>query len=71
MSDTAAPNRLMVTIADQLAGRGGDMVRALDLIGHGAPAAEGKPFLLSALFTRCEADKEVSGSPGFHGITLD
>ncbi len=49
-SDTAAPNRIMVAVADQLLGRGGRMAVALDSIGSGSPAAEGQPFLLSTIF---------------------
>jgi predicted protein tyrosine phosphatase len=45
-SDTAAPNRIMVAVADQMLDRGGKMAAALDLIGPGSPAAEGNPFLL-------------------------
>jgi len=49
-SDTAAPNRLMVAIADHALGREGRMAAALDTIGPGSPAAEGRPFLISATF---------------------
>ena len=49
-SDTAAPNRIMVAVADQLLGRGGRMAVALDAIGSGSPAAEARPFLLSTSF---------------------
>lgn len=49
-SDTAAPNRIMVAVGDQLLGRGGRMASALDVIGSGSPAAEGKPFILSTAF---------------------
>jgi predicted protein tyrosine phosphatase len=40
----AAPNRLMVEIGDDLLGRGGKMVDALDSIGRGTIATEGQLF---------------------------
>jgi predicted protein tyrosine phosphatase len=43
-SPTAYPNRLIVTHADQLLGRGGRMVRALDDMGPGNMTVEGRPF---------------------------
>jgi predicted protein tyrosine phosphatase len=43
-SPTAYPNRLIVTLADQVLGRGGRMVRALDDMGPGNMTIEGKPF---------------------------
>lgn len=45
-SETASPNRIMVAVADQLLKRGGRMAAAIDLIGPGVPAAEGRPFAL-------------------------
>lgn len=45
-SETAAPNRILVAVADSVLGRDGRMAAALDLIGPGAPAAEGRPFLI-------------------------
>lgn len=47
-SETAAPNRQMVVLADQLLGRSGRMTLALDAIGYGQPAAEARPFTLAA-----------------------
>lgn len=47
-SDTAAPHRQMVALADQLLQRGGRMVGAIDVIGPGLPSAEGRPFSLAA-----------------------
>lgn len=47
-SETAAPHRQMVVLADQLLGREGHMISAIDAIGPGLPAAEGKPFTLAA-----------------------
>ncbi|HEX2593853.1 MAG TPA: protein-tyrosine phosphatase family protein [Rhizomicrobium sp.] len=42
----AAPNRLMVQIGDDILGRRGKMVDAIEAIGRGAIAVEGKPFEL-------------------------
>ena len=46
-SGSATPNRLIVSYTDQLLGRNGRMVRAIDKIGRGADAFEGKPFFLN------------------------
>ena len=40
------PNRLMVKLADDLLGRAGRMVEAIDRIGRGAEAAQGVPYQL-------------------------
>ena len=45
-SPSATPNRLIVTLADNLMGRDGRMVRAIERIGRGADAFEGTPFVL-------------------------
>jgi predicted protein tyrosine phosphatase len=45
-SDTASPNRRIVSIADDLLGRQGRMVDAIDAIGPGTMAVEGRPFWL-------------------------
>jgi predicted protein tyrosine phosphatase len=37
----AQPNKLIVRLADEALGRGGAMVRAIDMIGSGTPATEG------------------------------
>jgi predicted protein tyrosine phosphatase len=50
-SPTASPNRLMVELADDALGRRGRMVDALDEIGPGAIAAEGRAFSLPATFS--------------------
>jgi predicted protein tyrosine phosphatase len=50
-SPTATPNRLLVSIADELLARGGAMVAAVDAIGRGADCWEGIPFDLSAKST--------------------
>ena len=42
----ATPNRLLVTLADRLLGRGGAMTRAIDDIGRGQDAACGQLFVL-------------------------
>jgi predicted protein tyrosine phosphatase len=43
-SPSATPNRLIVSFTDQLLGRQGRMVRAVEKIGRGAEAFEGVPF---------------------------
>ena len=45
-SDTASPNRRIVSIADDLLGRNGRMVDAIDAIGPGTTAYEANPFRL-------------------------
>ena len=43
-SAIAAPNRLIVSLADKALGRDGRMLRALDQMGPSALMAEGRPF---------------------------
>jgi len=45
-SPSATPNRLIVSLADQVLGRNGRMVKAVEKIGRGADAFEGTPFML-------------------------
>ena len=45
-SATATPNMRIVTLADQILGRGGRMVGAIRTIGVGRAAMEGDPFRL-------------------------
>ena len=45
-SPSATPNRLITSLVDQHLGRKGRMVRAVESIGRGADAFEGKPFEL-------------------------
>lgn len=45
-SRSARPNRLLVAIADELLGRNGRMIDAIESIGEGAPVFEGAPFHL-------------------------
>jgi predicted protein tyrosine phosphatase len=45
-SPSATPNRLIVSFTDQLLGRQGRMVRAVEKIGRGADAFEGVPFVV-------------------------
>lgn len=45
-SPSATPNRLIVTLADDVLGRKGRMVKAIEKIGRGADAFEGTPFVL-------------------------
>jgi predicted protein tyrosine phosphatase len=47
LSDTACPNRRIVSIADQILGRQGRMIEAINGIGPGAMAYEAKPFRLA------------------------
>jgi predicted protein tyrosine phosphatase len=49
-SVTATPNRLLVRLADDLLGRRGRMVSAVEAIGLGEPANEALPFSLPAKF---------------------
>jgi len=44
LSPSASPNRLIVSHADAVLGRGGRMVAAVDAIGRGCEATEGVPF---------------------------
>src|SRR5580658_7933947 len=43
-SPIAAPNRLIVSLADKALGRDGRMLRALDEMGPGSLTTEGRPF---------------------------
>jgi predicted protein tyrosine phosphatase len=45
-SPSATPNRLIVSLADEVLGRNGRMVKAIEGIGRGADAFEGTPFVL-------------------------
>jgi len=45
-SPSATPNRLIVSLADDILGRQGRMVKAVEKIGRGADAFEGTPFIL-------------------------
>ncbi|MFN4143589.1 tyrosine phosphatase family protein [Aestuariivirga sp.] len=45
-SPSATPNRLIVSLADDVLGRQGRMVKAVERIGRGADAFEGTPFVL-------------------------
>lgn len=49
-SPTATPNPLMVSIADDLLGRGGRMVDAVRAIGEGKLAVAGAPFAIPSRF---------------------
>jgi predicted protein tyrosine phosphatase len=46
-SATASPNIRIVSLADEMLGRDGRMVAAIDSIGRGALAYEAEPFLLA------------------------
>jgi predicted protein tyrosine phosphatase len=50
-SPTATPNRLLVSIADDIMNRGGRMVDAVDAIGAGEACWEGVPFEMPALWS--------------------
>jgi predicted protein tyrosine phosphatase len=43
-SPIASPNRLIVSLADKMLGRGGRMLRALDEMGPASMMVEGRPF---------------------------
>jgi predicted protein tyrosine phosphatase len=45
-SPSATPNRLIISYTDVLLGRNGRMSRAIEKIGRGENAFEGKPFIL-------------------------
>jgi predicted protein tyrosine phosphatase len=45
-SPSATPNRLITSLVDRHLGRNGRMVKAVESIGRGADAFEGKPFEL-------------------------
>lgn len=45
-SPSATPNKLIVSLADEVLGRNGRMVKAIAKIGRGADAFEGTPFIL-------------------------
>jgi len=47
-SPTATPNKLIISIADDMLGRGGRMVDAIAAIGMGEPATEAIPFFLAS-----------------------
>jgi predicted protein tyrosine phosphatase len=46
-SPTASPNSLLVSIADQVLGRNGRMIAAIESIGRGVFAEEAEPFHLA------------------------
>lgn len=48
-SPSATPNMRIIDLADRLLMRGGRMVRAIETIGRGADAREGRPFVLELL----------------------
>jgi predicted protein tyrosine phosphatase len=45
-SPSATPNRMITSQVDQILGRNGRMLTAIETIGRGADAFEGKPFIL-------------------------
>ncbi len=47
-SRSATPNARLVALADDILGRGGRMVAAVEAIGRGEMAFEGEPFVLPA-----------------------
>jgi predicted protein tyrosine phosphatase len=52
LSPTATPNRLLTSIADDMLGRGGAMVDAIDAIGRGEDCWEGTPFELPGFWNK-------------------
>jgi len=49
-SATASPNRLLVRLADDILGRRGRMLSAVEAMGPAEPASEGHPFALTCRF---------------------
>ncbi|WP_091575667.1 tyrosine phosphatase family protein [Mesorhizobium qingshengii] len=47
LSPSATPNPRLIAVADALLGREGRMIEAIQAIGRGADAFEGKPFALT------------------------
>ena len=45
-SPSATPNQMITHQVDQILGRDGRMLKAVEIIGRGANAFEGKPFIL-------------------------
>ncbi len=45
-SPSATPNKMITSQVDQLLGRNGRMLNAVEVIGRGANAYEGRPFIL-------------------------
>jgi predicted protein tyrosine phosphatase len=54
LSPTATPNRLLTSIADDMLGRGGAMVDAIDAIDRGADCWEGTPFELPGSWNKSQ-----------------
>lgn len=52
LSPTATPNRLLTSIADDMLGRDGAMVDAIDAIGRGQDCWEGTPFELPGIWNQ-------------------
>lgn len=52
LSPTATPNRLLTSIADDMLGRGGTMVDAVDAIGRGEDCWAGTPFELPGIWNQ-------------------
>lgn len=48
-SPTACPNRLLVRLADDMLGRRGRMLSAIEAMGPHEPASEASPFALSSM----------------------
>ncbi len=51
-SETASPDLTMIGVADLVLGRNGHLLSAIELIGPGQPAAEGRPFMVSPSFSK-------------------
>ncbi|MCP4937396.1 MAG: tyrosine protein phosphatase [bacterium] len=54
-SVTATPNSLLVSCADQVLGRSGQMINAIEAIGRGAIASAGLPFSMPAIMGKSDA----------------
>ncbi len=53
-SATATPNSLLVSCADQVLGRRGQMTSAIEAIGRGNMASSGAPFSMPAIMEKSE-----------------
>lgn len=55
-SVTATPNTLLVSCADQVLGRAGQMISAIEEIGRGDVASQGIPFSMPAILGKSEPE---------------
>ncbi len=55
ISATATPNSLLISCADQVLGRSGKMIRAIEAIGRGDMVSAGVPFSMPAIMGESDA----------------